>query len=234
MKPIIYYANLAKKILDNSNESTNDKKIIKELFDKDEKLILEKIRLRLTVIDSIYSTNMGRRLFGISDLAKKILKLSTVDDKADDSILSSKIKDFINAINNGKNGSIGDALEEPFGINKFGEKSGVATSLMSKYFYFLMGYKFPIYDSLVKDYLKEINKKFKPTIIDCNKFKGFSSPLNFFKIISEFNETSQIKCFDRLDNLCWLYGKIDKGSFSLILSKDNYKKLIKKINVQFF
>jgi hypothetical protein len=102
---------------------------------------------------------------------------------------------------------------------------------MSKYFYFLMGYKFPIYDSLVKDYLKEINKKFKPTIIDCNKFKGFSSPLNFFKIISEFNEASQIKCFDRLDNLCWLYGKIDKGSFSLILSKDNYKKLIKKINV---
>ena len=42
MKPIIYYANLAKKILDNSNESTNDKKLIKELFEKDEKLILEK------------------------------------------------------------------------------------------------------------------------------------------------------------------------------------------------
>ena len=71
---LIDYANLAYKILEDSTDYIESKKLIHNFFkNKEENLTLDKVKLRLTIIDSIYSTNMNRRLFGINELAIEIL-----------------------------------------------------------------------------------------------------------------------------------------------------------------
>lgn len=216
-----YYANLSQEILKNNTEYSKNKKLISNLFEEDNNLTLEKIQLRITIIDATYSTNMNRRLFGIADLSKKILEISSNKDK----ILKSKIEQFINNTNNE---TLDNVFSSDFGINKNGLPGGKATSLISKYFYFIMNYKFPIYDSLVKDSLPDINKRYK--IINNIQLNNIEIKIFLLKI-KEFNQKSGIDNFDILDNMCWLYGKIQKGSLSLILSKENYQKLINPINL---
>lgn len=221
MSTLKYYADLSNEILENSADYKEGKKLIYTFFDKkDKELTLDKIKLRLIIIDTIYSTNMNRRLFGINDLAEKILSIS----KKSDYILIDKINNFI--FNKTEEKEIKEILVESFGISKLGKEKGIATSLLSKYFYFLLEFKFPIYDSLVKGYLPKINDKFQ--CIPALNLKN--NKITYFKTIIEFNQNSEIEDFNKLDNLCWLFGKVNKGSFSLILTKDKYSKLIDSIN----
>ena len=219
---LINYADLANDILEKSNDYIKSKKLIYSFFEiKEKSLTLEKVKLRLTIIDSIYSTNMSRRLFGINELANKILDLSELNDD----ILIAKINTFIS--NPSTKDEISKIFLEPFGIDKKGKPNGHATSLISKYFYFLVEFQFPIYDSLVKDNLPTINKKIyavEDLILDKDRIK-------YFQDIIEFNKKSQINDFNKLDNMCWLFGKINRGSFSLILEKKQYLDLIKPIEL---
>lgn len=220
---IIEYAKLAEEILKNADEYIQGKKLIYSFFENEnENLDLEKIKLRLTIIDSMYSTNMSRRLFGISDLSKEILEISQYKD----SLLKSKLKIFIDNSTNEE--EIKKLFNKKFGIDKRGINKGKAVSLISKYFYFLTKFQFPIYDSLVKDYLPEVIKKHSLKIEGSTN----KNPINTFKYIINCNKKSEIEDFNILDNMCWLYGKVKKGSYSLILNKDNYKKLIKGIAVK--
>lgn len=220
---IIKYAKLAEEILEKAEEYIQGKKLIYSFFkNENENLDLETIKLRLTIIDSMYSTNMSRRLFGISDLSKEILEIS----QHKDSLLKSKLKIFINKNTNEE--EIKKLFNKKFGIDKRGINKGKAVSLISKYFYFLTKFEFPIYDSLVKDYLPEVIKK------HFLKIEGSTNknPVDTFKYIINCNKKSEIEDFNILDNMCWLYGKVKKGSYSLILNKENYKKLIREINVE--
>jgi len=217
------YANLAHKTLEDSTDYTESKKLIHSFFkNKEENLALEKIKLRLTIIDSIYSTNMNRRLFGINELALEILKISQDNDNK----LIEKIKTFLSEPNNEK--EIYNILLKQFGIDKTGRSKGHATSLISKYFYFLLDFQFPIYDSLVKDNLPIINDKM-PCMEKLNLKNG---QIKYFIDVIEFNKKSKINNFNKLDNMCWLFGKIKKGSFSLIIKKDKYLNLIKDIDLK--
>ena len=226
IKKIVHYAELSKDILENNTDYNSSKKLISTFFqDKDLKLNLERIMLRLTVIDSIYSTQMNKRLFGLKDLAAKIFGLSKNDID-----LVKKLEVFIK---NGTEEEISNILTcTDIGIKKNGENYGVATSLLSKYFYFILGYQFPIYDSLVKDNLKEIAVNKFNFDVEFKDLKNTENRLEYFKLLINFNKTSGINDFNKLDNLCWLYGKVKKGSFSLLIGKKEYQKLMKKIDLE--
>lgn len=220
---LINYANLAHKILENSPDYIESKNLIHSFFqDKDNELTFKKVKLRLTIIDSIYSTNMNKRLFGINELTSKILNVSQNKDK----VLIEKINNFLSNQDDNKN-EIHNLFIEHFGINKIGKSKGHAASLISKYFYFLLDFQFPIYDSLVKDNLPIINNK-----ISCMENLNLkNNQIEYFKNIIEFNKKSKINDFNKLDNMCWLFGKINKGNFSLIINKNKYLNLIKNINL---
>jgi hypothetical protein len=204
-------AHIAHEILNDSAEYKANKDLIYSLF-LEQTPSLEIIQLRLTVIDSYYSTQMNKRLYGISELAIALKQIGT------DQETKEKLTLFIE---NKNSPDIDDLFSKKYGIDKQGKESKLAVSLISKYFYFLNQFQFPIYDSLVR--------------INCHKIFGGESltKLNiqkYFKKIIELNEENKIKDFEKFDNLCWLYGKIAKGSFSLILGKDAYQKLIKNID----
>jgi len=134
---------LAPKILENTSYKWA-KEIISEMFKIQRKNYLETIFFRLTIIDSYYATQMNKRLYGIEDLANKIEKLGM------DKRINKRLEDYIaHGFENDK--EIKDLFEcKKIGIDKTGEDFGGAMSLISKYFYFVTDYKFPIYDSLAK------------------------------------------------------------------------------------
>lgn len=64
---------LAIDILQNETEYIFYRKVIDRIFEETRKnFSIESVNIRLTIIDSLYSTNMGRRLFGITDLSNEI------------------------------------------------------------------------------------------------------------------------------------------------------------------
>lgn len=240
MKELKYYANLAQKILETRTKYLEDKKLISSFFQnkefpahkalyrlkriigklfKERTPIIRTIILRLTIIDSYYSTQMSKRLFGIEEIAGRIKSIS------DDDYILSRI--FLEFVENPKSHSdIDDLFIANYGIHKTGEKAGKAQSLISKYAYFLTNYRFPIYDSLVQ-YSYNLIKHIYPGLGLSNLARDFS--VDYFQKINFLNRKSKINDFDKLDNLLWLAGKYIKGSFSLIISCKKYKALVNNI-----
>jgi len=234
MEKIDYYTNLSHKILSSSREGKqylDDREIIKLLFlSKNWKLNnykkyeqRQKIKARLTLIDSYYSTNVrSRRNDGIDDIVKSIYKIANSDDE-----LRKLFIDFIRSPN--KKHKVGKLFIKTFGWQKSNLKGIKAISLISKYGYFLTQYKFPIVDKYVRKYHTRILKYFKSQD-EYQKIKLPNSDpdLSIFQRISILN--SPINNYEKLDNLLWLTGKIADGNYSLILNKKKHKILVKRIN----
>lgn len=170
------------------------------------------IQLRLQLIDSLYSTQMNKRHFGIEELAEALSVFTDIQIK--------------NEIEKQTKGEFSETLESLFtskyGYDKNGLKNKKAVSLLSKYFYFLTNYQYPIYDSLVRIAYRKINDennlKLKyPSVTDTN----------FFEALSELNQKSGINNYEKLDNLLWYTEKLKSESFSLILSKDEFLNRLK-------
>lgn len=213
------YALTAQKILDQETKYIKDKRIISKLFKLSEPLT-DKTLIRLTLIDSFYSTQMNKRYFGIEELSESINQISDNDDNLTSIVIKFLNGDFDNEISS--------LLLKNYGITKSGKQSNKAPSLITKYLYFLTGYNFPIYDRLViKSYnsLKEKYSFYKlPSLPDsCNG--------EFFIALNHLNKVTEIHNFDLLDNFLWFSGKILDGSFSLIFSKKRYLKLLEEINL---
>jgi len=176
-------------------ETQKDK--IVELFEKTKDTKKDDILLRLFVIDSCYSTNMNRRLFGFEHLADIILKLnSQLTEKMDIIKFLEKNKEVL--------------FNSKIGIDKKGKPRGHAFSLISKYIYFKTKFNFPIYDRLVYDGLIEeklIKRPRKPTV-------------KYFKILISLTDKYSIS-FDELDQYFWILGKIRGGNLSLLISDVN-------------
>lgn len=220
MKELNYYANLAKDILGQGTKYLRDKLMISDIFQIKKFPFHDTIILRLTIIDSYYSTQMNKRFFGIEEIAENILNVSENDDDL--------IKRFINFIDNpNEHEEIKNLFNSLYGYRKTGQKIGKAPSIISKYAYFLTEFSFPIYDNLVKKSYYSV-KKLYPDLRLSNL--PDNSPEDYFQKISYLNQVSKINNFDKLDNLLWLYGKMRKGSFSLILNQNNYLKLVEKID----
>lgn len=202
----------ASDILNNDTDYMYAKSIIKSYFNKEESNKKDQIFMRLTLIDGFYSTQMNKRLFGIEDLVDSIYKIAKTDKELIELALNFIEKPQRNAL-------FKLICEKEYGINKKGESFGKASSLITKYLYFLTNYKFPIYDGLVKViYPKISTKHFSKNLPSI----GQDCSLDFFIGIKKLNEESGINSFDKLDNLLWLSGKIQNNSYQLILSKSNY------------
>ena len=127
---------------------SSDKTAIDNIFKMTSKRTFGDILLRLTVIDSMYSTQMNRRYYALQELAEKLCCLNKTKP------LSTLFREFIEKkrdthLFDGKIGSEKfNLFAEKYGIGKDGSDKGVAVSLISKYAYFETDYGFPIYDSI--------------------------------------------------------------------------------------
>ena len=205
METLCDVAKLAAKILRTETDYITNRDMIDDLFKSTANSETREIA-RLAVIDSFYSTNMGMRLYGLSDLV-----IAFKDIGSDDCVRKS-IGEYLNS----GNGKIADILEASYGIKKNGEPAGKARSLISKYLYFLSNHQFPIEDRFVKKYANPILEHFgKPTIKMNDIFRSLATTCR---------ETG---CsIDEMDNLFWLFGKLRQGSLSLVVKKDTYLKII--------
>ena len=184
------------------------------------------ILIELTIIDSLYSTQMGRRYYGLEELARLLADLQT----SDNNLCNAFIELAAGEINSGdelfEHGGK-NLFTEKYGIGKDGGDKGTAVSLISKYAYFLTDYRFPIYDSIAREMYPRIWKYcgFKepcPTAVELTSIDGF------IKGINDLMGKLSIKSYDTMDRLLWTTGKIMRGNLSLILTMDEYQSLGKK------
>jgi hypothetical protein len=171
--------------------------------------VSHKEEVRLTLIDSCFSTNVAsRRLFGISDIANRLRAAF----KNGDAEAKEAAAQWIAGSFDGAN-PLCALFAEKYGVNKAGEEQKAAYSLLSKYFYFATGFAFPIYDKLGSDYYYLAGEASKP---------DFQAR---FRSLQKIMNENAVDGFDQLDNFFWLYGKVDTGSFSLVLNKERYAAL---------
>lgn len=207
---------LAVKVLESSHYRTQ-KDIIRDFFEKN-----NNIYARLAIVDTFYSTQMNKRLFGLDDLAKEIKEKIGTDEKLKEEVSKFKCKN-----KKYKKNKISDLLESDnkYGIRKNGEDFGHARSLISKYIYFATDYKFPIEDKFVKDNINIILLHFVKNNIN------EKDDNDILKKIIKFCDKEKIE-YSKFDNLLWLFGKIKKGSLSLIVEKENYLKIIERLGLK--
>ena len=213
---------IADGVLNGSTYASN-KRAISQLFGVTSEEKEEDILLRLTVIDSMYSTQMNKRYYALEDLAKAMFTLKTEKGCS----LAKLFTDFANAPKASKvDYSGGNLFGNSYGIGKDGEEKGIAISLISKYAYFTTDYQFPIFDSIVCDMLPRLsayNGFSKPEIKGTNgadKMVSFVSEINSF--ISQCGGVGFKVSYDSLDRLLWVLGKIERENLSLVLSKAEY------------
>ncbi len=217
---ILDYSELANKILNTNTEYHSAKSIIDKVFKLNISDYKETIKLRLTVIDSFYSTNMNKRYYGIDDIASRMIFYYPNDELL--------VNDLINFIDNSfSNDQLLDIFNSCYGISKTGQEKGAAKSLISKYFYFLTKGKFPIYDTIVFETYPLIIKYFSITGPGSKLTKNISE---FINNMAYLNRISGINDFNKLDNLLWLIGKLLRGNLSLIINREIYKSLFADLN----
>ena len=188
------------------------------------------VYLRLVIIDSLYSTQMSKNMFGLDCLSESIKRLG------DDECLKKKVLCFLKGEKDGK--CIKDLLDGTYGRSKAAKTEDdriAAGSLISKYLYFLMDYQFPIIDSFVKKYVLTL---FTTSQSVRDYLKGKSSKTKrvndnekliklLVNIKNEFSESEA--SYEKMDNLLWLTGKIRKGALSLIVQEKWYCEIEKLI-----
>ena len=211
--------NISYSILENKNlEYQISKRLISKVFEEDNNNTFETTYLRLTVIDSFYATQMSKRLYGMYDLA------NTLAEKSDKEWIGIAKSFIFNPED--ENNDIAVLMKQTFGFEKDAKNKKRAISLISKYFYFLTKYKFPIFDSLASEAIKKL---VKAKIID----EISINESNYFEKIIHLKKKYEIDSFNKLDNCLWLLGKIGKGSISSLLTKKEYEDLLKVIEVKF-
>ncbi len=212
------YAELAHSILNSETQYLSNKEIISVLFKNNNSSNFESVvKNRITIIDSYYSTQMSKRLYGIDELAKAISVYS-------DDTLKYYTAKFLNSPS--EDNIISSLFLKEYGIDKSGKPFGKAISLISKYIYFLNDGNFPIYDSLAIDSYKLLKKN---GLIDT---KIAINEDNYFDYIKQLNSVSKINDYGKLDNLLWLLGKLSKGSFAILMTKEKYESLVVDLSVQ--
>jgi len=206
-------AELAFEVLESNTGYSKGKLIIKGFFENNDKLTKDIIEKQLTIIDSYYSTNMARRYYGIEEIAEFVI--SNLTDNKDE--LKNRFIKFTKEPNNDK--PIIKLFNKHYGYRKTGVQFGKAISLISKYAFFVTDFNFPIYDAIVR----EVYPKLTGNYFDENNF------LDFILKIRELLDESNISNYNKLDNLMWLIGKINRGNYSLILNKEKYLNLVSQI-----
>ncbi len=228
---------LATDVLEAENSNfENTRKIIMSAFKNPAEglSVKEIILVRLILIDANYSTQMGRRLFGLQDLADEIFdtcKDASIKDISDfDKKFDALLKDYIENITAEKH-QIKQLFDKKYGLRKNGEEVGLARSLISKYCYYASNYNFPIEDSLVRNNINSVLNYFA-------KLEGKKGKILNFKKSKDLVKDLIILCktygyeFNNLDHLVWAYGKLAKGSLSIFVSREKFIEIIKQFKIK--
>ena len=216
----------------------SQRSIIYDVFDKTSgrAYTLSSIVLRLTVVDSFYSTNARYSYFSIEKLAEAIWNLGTEHDASEY---------FYDIARKAKNDSAG-LFSAPYGIRKNLGAGNQLMSLMSKYAYYALlldkvSYPlgFPIYDSLVMDVYptvcenlridKHFGKSAMPSIDDY--VAALDDVRNALFVSSMTLYRGYFPQFDILDAYLWRMGKLAKGNYSLLLNHDDYHQFVNNLGL---
>ena len=189
----------------------------------------EDILARLTLIDSMYSTQMSRRYYGLEELAVALADVhnrNNLEEAFLDFLKDKDLKPF--ELRNSKKVRTNLFIEK-YGIGKNGEDKGSAVSLISKYAYFETKFKFPIYDSIVREMYPRVWNycgfpKSEMLEFKYNDMTSFVEMINL--MISKLNST--YVNYDSLDRILWYVGKIYRGNLSLVLSRKEYDAFAEK------
>ena len=218
MNSLKFYSELAHQILNSETQYLANKQIISDLFKQETEEDFESIvKSRITIIDSYYSTQMSKRLYGIDEIAKTLAEYS--DEK-----LKLEATKFLN--DPAVDSIIQSLFKSEYGIDKSGKPAGKSISLISKYLYFLNDFQFPIYDSLAIGSYKLLKKNGLLTTKIAIKEE------NYFTYLNRLNSGSNINNYEKLDNLLWLIGKLSKGSFGILMDKEKYLKLVNTSDIK--
>ena len=210
--------------VDSSGYSLGKATILK-VFNATNSYSTEDILARLTLIDSMYSTQMSRRYYGLEELAKVLTEINQNKplEKAFMDFLQDK--SYNPFIIKGKKTNL---FSEKYGIGKNGEDKGQAVSLISKYAYFETEFRFPIYDSIVREMYPRIwnycGFKEQMPEIKANDMVSFIEAIDL--LISKLDCTDVT--YDTLDRVLWYVGKIYRGNLSLVLSREEYDAFAEK------
>lgn len=239
---------LAKEDASLNNAFATDKDAILRVFGNTKECTKTNILVRLTLIDSMYSTQMNRRYYALDELAEALLAVS--EGKA--GILRHKFLKFAKSpeyeislfdYDVFEYDSLGkqvcrntNLFSENYGIGKDGTDKGVAISLISKYAYFETDLQFPIYDSIACEMYPLVWKccgfrKPRPKLQikdEKGRIDGAETMVTYVQAINSLIESLDItrekKRYDLLDRFLWFVGKIIRGNLSLVLTKDEYQE----------
>lgn len=221
-----------------------DKEVILKVFEQTKGDTKEDILVRLTLIDSMYSTQMSRRYYALDELADFLVKLSEgKQGKLKQMFLDfaktpeKRLSLFDFTFLKGTKKVRKNLFSECYGIGKDGKDKGVAISLISKYAYFETNFQFPIYDSIACEMFPLVwhycgfSKKEMPKLIYSEKGKvlGDKTLVEYVKTINLLIEKVGVKRlnYDLLDRFLWFVGKIFRGNLSLVLTREEYEKALK-------
>ena len=210
---------------DNSGYSLG-KLAIQKVFEATNTYSVEDILARLTIIDSMYSTQMNRRYYGLEELAEVLSEINKKQNLAEAFLGFLNDKDLSRFQIRGK---ATDLFAEKYGIGKNGEDKGLAVSLISKYAYFETRYQFPIYDSIVREMYPRVWSYcgFPQNEMPQIKTNDICSFIDAIDILIGKLNYKTIN-YDSLDRVLWYVGKIQRGNLSLILSRTEYEAFVKK------
>ena len=217
-----------------------DKEAILKVFQYTTDVDKKDILVRLTLIDSMYSTQMGRRYYALDELADVLAKLAGgqkgklkkmfLDFAKLPSEKNAKLFDYTEVV--GKTKITKNLFSENYGIGKNGKDKGVAISLISKYAYFLTEFNFPIYDSIACEMYPLVwhfcgfeGKCPKLVVTESGRVQGIKTMILFSNAINQL--ITQLNCkgatYDFLDRFLWFVGKIRRGNLSLVLTREAYE-----------
>ena len=198
------------------------------------------IMLRLTVIDSLYSTNAQYSYFSIEEMAKKIRALG-------DEILAAH---YFYTLVNRQDGKLArdenELFSSTYGIRKNCDNGSKQISLMSKYAYYVLIQNpekyplgFPIYDSLAIEMYPLVCKKIG--IKPLSKLSISDSIEKYVEALDELRNTifntengnlfDKFQQYDLLDAYLWRMGKVNNGNYSLLLTRKDYEQFIKNLEI---
>lgn len=228
-----------------SSTYNDQKQLIKNLFSSPIKGHTEdSVMLRLTVIDSLYSTSAAFSHFAMEQMTEKILSLGSEEEaKAYFYAIACGGQDSQNLFND----TYGYQRNKPDGVMQMSLLSKYASfSLLEEPGKYPLG--FPIYDNLAKDAYKPLCQALR--ITPRNIGNENSEKITIEKYVAAFNEvreilfgkektlyhskktTFAIQQYDLLDTYLWRMGKIGDGSYSYLFGNEDYKRFIQTLGLE--
>lgn len=223
----------------------NQRTLISSLFSPDCTFCKGQVILRLTVIDSLYSTNAAYSYFSIDEMAEKIISLGQTASSPQGKLKS--VRDYL--YNVALTGVDSEGLfSESYGIQKNLSEGSKQMSLMSKYAYYeLLQDKetyplgFPIYDRLAKDAYPTVCKMlgedhyFSLPSLETPTIEEYIASIQQLRQSIFGNDKGlflkKYQQFDILDAYLWRLGKIDEGNYSLLMGRDDYTRFITNLGL---